>query len=184
MLKRLSLFAIFSAVIFLLNLGSVARAGGFAAVSDIKESPVLAATSQELIQDLKTQLIPEVQKILTPEQGEQLEAAVLEGKQSLRKVFKTIGLTPDQKTKLASTFKSMPSKEILSSMTPEEKKAFFLKKKGEFKPTPEEIGDKISAKMKLAKDKSPFIPSPESITAKISKKMEKMKEQLLPSSGS
>lgn len=81
----------------------------------------------EIIEQLKTQL----ETILTPEQREKFQSAIVEGT-SARKAFKTPSLSPDQKSKLATSFKSLPKKDIFTSMTPEEKKQFFLSKKAFF----------------------------------------------------
>jgi hypothetical protein len=171
--------SIAASLLLLLNLafGSVVLAQPLFAVTD---TSAIQQTRKDPVEELKSKIIPEIESILTPEQNGQLEAAIIEGKQSLRKAFKSLSLTPDQKTKLATIFKTLPSKEIFTTMTPAEKKSFFLKKKSMFMPTPEEIGEKISAKMKLAKDKSSFAPSAEAITEKIGQKMEQVKERFLP----
>jgi hypothetical protein len=148
-------------------------------------SPLLAATSstvatqaksqEEFLEQLKTQLLPQLESILTPEQRDQIEAAMAEGKTSLRKVFKSIALTPEQKTKLATVFKSSPAKDAFASMTPEQKKQLFMKKKEFFMPTPEEITEKISAGMEK---KSAFMPSLEEISQKISTGLKMMTSKL------
>jgi hypothetical protein len=165
-------------LLLLLNLALGSVVQPLVAVAD--STPTIQQTRKDLVEELKTKIIPEIENILTPEQNEQLETAIVDGKNSLRKTFKSLALTPDQKTKLAAVFKTLPSKEIFTAMTPAEKKSFFLKKKSMFMPTPEEIGGKISAKMKMAKDKSSFAPSAEAIAEKIGQKMEQVKDRLLP----
>jgi hypothetical protein len=165
---------------FNLLLGSVVQAQPLFAVTET----VLTGeqTRESIIKDLKSKIIPEIESILTPEQNAQLETSVVEGKKSLRKAFKSLVLTPDQKTKLAAVFKTLPSKEVFISMTPEEKKSFFIKQKSVFMPTPEEIGEKINAKRKMAsvrKDKDSFDSSTEEISKKIGQKMEFLKDKLL-----
>ncbi len=64
-----------------------------------------------------------------------------EEKTSIRKAFKSAMLTPDQKTKLATVFKSLPQKDFFTSLTPEQKKQLFLKKKDLFIPTADEINE-------------------------------------------
>lgn len=91
----------------------------------------------DVMEQLKTQL----ETILTPEQREKFQSAIVDDKVSARKALKTLSLTPEQKSKLVTSFKSLPKKDIFTSMTPEEKKQFFLSKKEFFKPTPEEIAD-------------------------------------------
>ncbi len=87
---------------------------------------------------------------------------------------------------------SMPSLDDLTSMTPTEKKQFFLKKKGALIPTTEEITGKIEAGFKTKgmelpagvkakidaglKRKSSFIPSPEAIAKKIEAAMSAFKK--------
>ncbi len=105
----------------------------------------------DLMEKLKAQFLQQIESILTPEQRTQLEAAVVENKTSLRKAFKSITLTPAQKTKLAALFKSLPAKDFLTSLTPEQKKQFFMNKKEMFSPTPEEISAKISDGINLKK---------------------------------
>ncbi|NDJ17343.1 hypothetical protein [Myxacorys almedinensis] len=100
-----------------------------------------ASVQDDLIEQLKTQVLPQIDDILTSEQQDELEAAVGEGKVSLRKAFKSLSLTPTQKTKLAVVFKSLPKKEIFTTMTPDQKKSFFAKKKELFTPTPKEIAE-------------------------------------------
>jgi Spy/CpxP family protein refolding chaperone len=106
--------------------------------------PPAAATAVEPTQvdtmaDLKATVLPQIQAILTPEQQEQLETAIVEGNTSIRKAFKSLTLTPAQKVQLATVFKSLPKKEVLTTMSPAQKREFFMKKKEIFKPTAEEI---------------------------------------------
>ncbi|PZV18583.1 MAG: hypothetical protein DCF22_01495 [Leptolyngbya sp.] len=126
------------------------------------------------IQQLKTQVLPKIEKILTSEQSEQLEAAILKGETSLRKVFKSITLSPDQKFQLATVLKSLPKRDTLAALTPEEKKQFFMKNKEAFMPTAESINEKINASMKMKRT-----TLPEGVSEKISAKM-KNAEQFMP----
>ncbi len=119
----------------------------FGATTWIRVSPSIAATATvsvvekgvDAIEQLKTTILPQIQNILTPEQQKQLETTVISDKGSIRKAFKSLMLTPDQKTKLAAVFKSLPKKEIFTSMTPAQKRQFFMTKKEIFLPTPEEL---------------------------------------------
>ena len=128
----------------------------FTATNWAQASPSIAATTTvpavekgvDAIEQLKTTILPQIQNILTPEQQQQLETAIVGDKISIRKAFKSLMLTPDQKTKLAAVFKSLPKKEIFTSMTPAQKRQFFMTKKEIFLPTPEEI-----AKSKSKPDK-------------------------------
>ena len=117
-------------------------------------SPAIAATATavetgvDAIEQLKTTILPQIQNILTPEQQKQLETTVVSDKGSIRKAFKSLMLTPDQKTKLAAVFKSLPKKEIFTSMTPAQKRQFFMTKKEIFLPTSEAI---VQSKLKSDK---------------------------------
>jgi hypothetical protein len=126
----------------------------FSATNWAQVSPSIAATAPavekgvDANEQLKTTILPQIQNILTPEQQQQLETAIVGDKISIRKAFKSLMLTPDQKTKLAAVFKSLPKKEIFTSMTPAQKRQFFMTKKEIFLPTPEEL-----AKSKSKSDK-------------------------------
>jgi hypothetical protein len=175
-----ALISVVASLILFLNLllGSAVQAQSIALAET--SATAMETAKQDWVEELKTKIIPEIKSILTPQQNDQLETAIIDEKKSLRKAFKSLTLTPDQKTKLASVFKALPAKEIFTAMTPGERKSFFLKQKSVFMPTPEEIGDKISAKMKMAKEKSSLAPSAEAIAEKIGQKMERLKDQLLP----
>lgn len=123
-----------------------------------------------LLTKLETEIIPQIESVLTPEQQAEFATKVAAGT-SFRKAFKAVTLTPAQKTKLSAVFKAIPKKDIFATLTPAQKKRLFLKNKQLFIPTAEEIGDKITAGMKMAKDKSPLAPSSESIVEKIKAKM-------------
>ena len=96
---------------------------------------------QEVMEKLKSEFIPQLESVLTPEQRDELESAVVEEEMSLRKAFKSMALSSDQKIKLAAVFKSLPKKDFLNSLTPEQKKQFFMKKKEMFIPTADEIAE-------------------------------------------
>jgi hypothetical protein len=115
----------------------------FAQANPLIASSSIVATVEPVQDDpmaqLKTKVLPQIQKILTPAQQEQLEAALVDGKVGIRKAFKSLTLTPTQKAQIATVFKSLPKKELFTSMTPAQKREFFMKKKEMFAPTPEEI---------------------------------------------
>lgn len=96
-----------------------------------------------LFEQIQERVMPEIEAILYPEQYKQLETAINQG-MSLRKAFKSLNLTPEEKTKLVALFKSIPKSSMFASLTPEQKKQLFLKKKEFFKPTVEEIQDKMN----------------------------------------
>ena len=126
----------------------------FGTTNWVQISPSIAATTTavetgvDAIEQLKTTILPQIQNILTPEQQKQLETALVSDKGSIRKAFKSLMLTPDRKNQLAAVFKSLPKKEIFTSMTPAQKRQFFMTKKEIFLPTSEEI-----AKPTLKSDK-------------------------------
>ena len=131
---------------------------------------------EALLEQMRNQLVPQFESILSPEQRDRLQAEITDTKTSLRKAFKKIALSTEQKTKLATVFKTLPNKDVFALLTPEQKKGLFSKKEM-FKPTPEAISDKINAKMQMAKDKGAMMPTPEAISQKISAKMKLAKEK-------
>ncbi|MDX2230945.1 MAG: hypothetical protein NW220_14995 [Leptolyngbyaceae cyanobacterium bins.349] len=132
------------------------------------------STARETVQDLLTQLekdvLPKLETILSPEQREQFTALIGEGS-SFRKAFKSLTLTPDQKMKLKDLLSNMPKKGAFASLTPEQKKQLFMKKKEMFKPTPAEISERMNQGMK---SKGGFMP--EGIGEQIQTKLESLKQ--------
>lgn len=141
----------------------------------------LTEDQQVLMQQLQDKYVPQIEDILFPEQREKFEEAIQDG-YSMRRAFREMYLTPEQKTELASVVKRIPKSSIFASLTPEQKKEIFMKKKEMFRPTPEEIQEKIKAGMeakgKFAPDGpgSEFAPTPEEIGEKIKAGFEKKKE--------
>ena len=133
------LVSIFLSTMVLLNLVvvDIAQAQPLNATMFLGLETVETTKPGEVIEQLKTQL----ETILTPEQREKFQSAIVDNKASARKAFKSLSLTPEQKSKLVTSFKSLPKKDIFTSMTPEEKKQFFMSKKEFFQPTPEEIAE-------------------------------------------
>jgi hypothetical protein len=125
----------------------------------------------DLLQQLETEILPQIEKILSPEQREQLKSEIVEAGDSFRKAFKSLSLTPQQKGELGSLFKTLPKKDIFASLSPDQKKELFTKKKEMFMPTAEEITEKITTGMKK---KEQFMPNPEAVSEKISAGMKKM----------
>ena len=147
-MKR-KLASIFACLMVLLNLVviDVAQAQPLMEISlPGLENIKLTEPQVDLQKKLETDILPQLESILTPEQRDQFKSEISEGS-SLRKAFKSMSLTPDQKDKLTDVFKSLPKKDIFATLTPEQKKALFMKKKELFMPTPEEISDKINQKM-------------------------------------
>ncbi|MGB5961346.1 MAG: hypothetical protein WBG73_11850 [Coleofasciculaceae cyanobacterium] len=135
-MKRFFLSILASLVVFL-SFTSIAQAQPLSNVSSL----MLAVVQKEAMAQLKEKVLPQIEDILTAEQEKQLETAMSSGKISMRKAFKSLALTPAQKTQLATVLKTLPKKELFSSMTPEQKREFFMKKKEIFMPTPEEISE-------------------------------------------
>lgn len=141
----------------------------------------LTESQQALMEDLQSKYVPEIESILFPEQQEKFEQAIQEG-YSLRKAFKSMALTSEQKSELSATMKSIPKGELFATLTPEQKKEVFMNKKEMFMPTPEEIVEKIKAGMEskgmFAPDAegSEMAPTPEEIAEKIKLGFEKKKE--------
>ncbi len=172
-MKRILLPIVACAVIlFSLMAPGAAQAQSLLAVS-IPGLPNIELTpqQQDLLKQLETEVLPQLDEILYPEQREQLKSLISDGTTSFRKAFKSLTLSPEQKEKLGTLLKGLPKKDIFASLTPEQKKQLFLKKKEFFTPTPEEIGEFVSEKMKLAKGKGTMMPTPEEIAEKISAKM-------------
>jgi hypothetical protein len=127
----------------------------------------LTAQQQDLLKQLEIEVLPQFDQILTPEQREQFAEKVLEGK-SFRKAFKAITLTPQEKIQIANLLKTLPKRDIFATLTPEQKKKFFIGKKEFFMPTAEEITDKIKASIE---QKDGVMPDLEAIKEKISDKL-------------
>ena len=162
----------------------------------------LTEGQEALIEELQSKYVPEIESILFPEQREKFEEAIQNGL-SLRKAFKSMALTLQQKTELAATMKAVPKGELFAALTPEQKKEVFMNKKEMFMPTPEEIAERIkigmeskamyapdapgdetaltaeeiAEKVKLGfEKKKAFMPSIDEIKEKISAKMEAVTE--------
>jgi hypothetical protein len=141
----------------------------------------LTASQQELMEQLESQYVPQIEAILFPNQRENFERSIQEG-YSLRKAFKSMALTPEQKSQLAATMKAIPKQELFAALTPEQKKEVFMKKKELFTPTPEEIMEKIQTGMKAKEKFAPDVPgaemapTAEEIGKKIQMGLDKKKE--------
>jgi|GEM_PF-1491111 len=139
-------------------------------------TPKAADESTSLLKQLETEILPQIESVLTPAQQEEFAAKIAAGT-SFRKAFKAITLTPAQKTKLSTVFKAIPKKDIFATLTSAQKKQLFLKNKQLFIPSSAEIGAKITAGMQMAKDKSPLAPSAESIVEKVTAKMKAIEDK-------
>lgn len=174
-MKRL-LILLFACAIVLLNFvfADTTQAQPLIAISLPLQNVEMTEQQKELLEQLETNVLPQIESILSPEQREQFSTAVADG-ESFRKAFKSLSLNPDQKAKLGTLFKSLPKKDFFASLAPEQRKEFFMKKKELFAPTPEEIGEKVREKMKMAQDKDGDMPTPEEIGEKIKQKMKMAK---------
>jgi len=146
-----------------------------------------------LLTQLESEILPKLENILFPEQREQFKTAVAEGA-SFRKAFKSLTLNPEQKSKIKALLKELPATDAFASLTPEQKKQLFMKKKESFMPTSEEIAEKINAGMKMKegslpanisekisekmKGKESYIPTPEAISKKISDGMKTIQSKV------
>lgn len=141
MMKRI-LVSTFACMMVLLNLvvADVAQAQPLVAISFPGLQSVDLSQQKELLEQLETDILPQIESILSPEQRQQFKTAVTDGT-SFRKAFKSLALTPDQKAKLGTLFKSLPKRDIFTSLTPEQKKQIFMKKTELFMPTPEELAN-------------------------------------------
>ena len=139
-MKRFFGFMLASLVV-LLSFAGVAQAQQL--IADSAAGSAVEQVQEDVIGQLKAKVLPQIQNILTPEQQEQLETAIVKGT-SMRKAFKSLTLSPKQKTQLAAVFKSLPKKEIFATMTPEQKRDFFMNK-AFFKP-PEEVTESEAEK--------------------------------------
>ena len=139
-MKRL-LVSIFACLIVLLNLVVADTTQAQSLTASPPSATVDTKARQEVMEKLKSEFIPQLESVLTPEQRDELESAVVEEEMSLRKAFKSMALSSDLKIKLAAVFKSLPKKDFLNSLTPEQKKQFFMKKKEMFIPTADEIAE-------------------------------------------
>lgn len=170
-MKRLFMTIVACAIMTLSLVGAIGVAQAQPSITTLL--PLLSTETttppEAILEQVKNQILPQFETILSPEQRDRLQSEIVDAKASLRKAFKKIALSTDQKTKLATVFKSLPKKDIFAALTPEQKKGIFSKK--DFIPTPEAISDKINAKMQMAKDKGAMMPTPEAISQKISAKM-------------
>jgi hypothetical protein len=141
----------------------------------------LTEEQQAFMQQLENKYLPEMEDILFPEQREKFEEVMQEG-YSIRKAFHEMYLTPEQKTELASVIRQFPKGQVFASLTPEQKKELFMKKKEMFIPTAEEIQEKIKAGMEAKEEFAPdapgseFAPTAEEIAEKIKAGFDKKKE--------
>jgi hypothetical protein len=118
---------------------------GLSFASSVQAIPM--ADVSDPFTELKSKIVPELEKILTPEQKVKFEDAVSNGT-SLKKAFKSITLTPEQKSQVGTMLKTVP-KDYFATLSPTQKRELFMKKKEFFM---EEGKKKASEAMEMAKD--------------------------------
>lgn len=171
-----------------------ALAGQFmpASIRDFFVTSVTQSDKDAMAQ-LQTEVMPQLEAILSPEQVEMFETEIASGT-SFRKTFKSLMLMPEQKADLKSLLKSLPQRNTFAALTPTQKKRLFLEKKEAFTPSSDEIIDRINAKIETSggtlpegvrekidagvRAKDTFQPSPESIMEKIEAGIDSAKETL------
>ncbi|MBW4440132.1 MAG: hypothetical protein KME10_02605 [Plectolyngbya sp. WJT66-NPBG17] len=121
-MKR-TLVTVFACLMLVMGFTVASTSVALAAV----EAP--AATADPFA-ELKAKIVPELESILTPEQRTQFEDAIANGT-NVKKAFKSIALTPEQKGKVGMMMKSVP-KDVFTSLTPEQKRELFMQKKDFF----------------------------------------------------
>lgn len=146
-------------------------------ISSLYLADTLPPSGKNWLAQLEEEILPRLENIFTVEQREQFKTNIANGI-SFRKAFKSLTLTPEQKTQLKTLLKSVTKKDALASLTPEQKKQLFTKKKEMFMPTSDEIADKINAGMK-----GKGISIPAGVKEKIDAVMKK-KESFMSTSGS
>ena len=135
----------------------------FPGLNSILNNIQLTPEQKAAVDQLETEIIPQIEGLLRPDQLEAFKTQIEEGK-SFRKAFKSLTLAPEQKQSLAGLLKTLPASDSFSTLTPDQKRAYFLSHKTLFKPTPTEIADRIKTG---ADAKGGGMPSLEAITEKI-----------------
>lgn len=150
---RRSLISFLTCALLVLSFANTASALSFPSFSWTGFTQSAASPETEaLYNQLEEEIVPQIANVLTPAQRQQFETAIENGA-SLRKAFKSLALNPEQKLQLGTTFGSLLKKDIFATMTPEQKKQLFIKKKELFIPTPQEIAEKVSEKLQFVQDK-------------------------------
>lgn len=189
-MKRLLMSVLTCALVFLMTTGNAYAQPGI-----LSWLPIFGGNTadSEWISQLESDILPQLDTIFTPAQRDQFKSDIANGV-TFRKAFKSLVLTPEQKTQLKDLLKSVSKKDAFAALTPEQKAQLFIKKKEMFMPTSEEIGEKINASIKAKgalipegvqdkidasiKRKELFMPTPEEITEKITAGINAAKEKL------
>jgi Spy/CpxP family protein refolding chaperone len=194
-LKRLfvSIFACIIAGFTVLTSAVDAQALGLPWLPSLQLADAPAQLSKDWMSQLETEILPQLDSIFTPEQQEQFKTAIANGT-TFRKAFKSLTLTPEQKSQLKTLLKSVSKKDAFASLTPEQKQQLFLKKKEMMMPTTDEILDKINTGIKGKgvtlpegikekidaglKKKDTFMPTTDEITEKIKAGINMLKDKM------
>jgi hypothetical protein len=116
-MKRLLVSILVCAIVFLnLIVARPANANPILPNFYFADTPV--TLTPDFLTQLQTEILPELEKILTPEQKEQFQTEITNGG-TFRKAFKSLTLTPEQKTQLKTLLKSVSKKDAFASLTPE-----------------------------------------------------------------
>ncbi|PSR19358.1 hypothetical protein C8255_02710 [filamentous cyanobacterium CCP3] len=175
------LYTLLCTLLSLILVASPASAKPFPFSLPLFENVDLTADQKALVDDLRSKYVPQIESILFPEQRKQFEQSIQDG-YSLRKAFKAMALTTEQKTELAATLKTVPKGNLFAALTPEQKKEVFMNKKDMFIPTPDEIAERIKVGMESKAALDPDAPgaeislTPEEISEKVKLGFEKKKE--------
>ncbi len=177
-MKRLCIALLSCLVMVTLSFSDLAQAYPLAQFPFPGSSGIQLTPEQKTaIDQLETEIIPQIEEVLKPEQIEEFEQQLEEGK-SFRKAFKKLTLAPDQKNALAEVIKSLPKNDAFAMLTPDQKRAYFLNHKALFIPTSADIAEQIAASIET---EAGAMPSVEEITEKIKAGMS-AKEGFKPSS--
>ncbi|MGC1308721.1 MAG: hypothetical protein WA885_15960 [Phormidesmis sp.] len=146
-MKRILISIATCLVIFIasLTIASEAYASGFSPANVRSAYFTTAATAgmPEVLKKIKSDVVPQLTEILTPQQLEMFESGISSGS-SFRKTFKSLMLTSEQKHEIKAVLATVPRRDAFAALTPMEKKELFLKKKEAFMPSSEEIIDRIN----------------------------------------
>lgn len=183
-MKRLFISLLASVVVLLtLTIGRTAHAFPAPFVSPgFYLADAATATVGDWMTQLETEILPQLEEIFSPDQREKFKTDIANGT-SFRKAFKSLTLTPEQKSQVKDLLSGVTKKDAFAALTPDQKKQLFAKKKDLFMPTSEEIADRIDASLKAKgmampedvkqkidaglKQRDAFMPSTESIIEKI-----------------
>jgi Spy/CpxP family protein refolding chaperone len=144
--RFLAMLLVGSMVLLSLAITNPAQAQLMANVAVASEVAAATETVQDWLTQLEKDVLPKLETILSPEQQKQFKSFIGEGR-SFRKTFKSLTLTPQQKTQIKDLLSRLPKKDAFASLTLEQKKRMFLKRQEMFKPTPADITGKINQGM-------------------------------------